>query len=123
ALLLLCRCVADDESPEARRHVTGELFFPAALHLRLDGHGLERLDAGHALDQKSLVLGAALEFLVQPPPEQRRRRRRDRDVERERAEYDRGQQRRVQEHDRKEHKGEEQIDDESKGRTDEKSTN
>jgi hypothetical protein len=116
----LARGVAETQHPEARRHVTGELFFPATLHLRLDRHGLERLDAGHALDQKSLVLGAALEFLVQPPPEQRRRRRRDRDVERERAEHDRGQQRRVEEHDRKEHKGEEQIDDEGQGRTGEK---
>ena len=79
----LARGVAEAQDPEARGHVTGELFFPAALHLRLDRHGLERLDPGHALDQEGLVLGAALEFLVQPPPEQRRRPRRDRDVERE----------------------------------------
>ena len=79
----LARGVAEAQDPEARGHVAGELLFPAALHLRLDRHGLERLDPGHALDQEGLVLGAALEFLVQPPPEQRRRRRRDRDVERE----------------------------------------
>src|SRR5262245_201197 len=116
----LARGVAETEDPETRRYVTGELFFPAALHLRLDRHGLERLDTGHALDQKRLVLSAALELLVQPPPEQRRRRRRDRDVKRERAEYDRSQQRRVEEHDRQEHEGEEQVDDEGQGRAGEK---
>ena len=112
----LARGVAEAQDPEARGHIAGELFFPAALHLRLDRHGLERLDPGHALDQEGLVLGAALEFLVQPPPEQRRRRRRDRDVERERAEHDPGQQRRVEEHHRQEHEGEEQVDDEGQGR-------
>ena len=69
---------------EARRHIAGELLLPAALHLRLDRHGLERLDAGDAFDQKGLVLGAALEFLVEPPAEQRRRAGRDPDIERER---------------------------------------
>ena len=79
----LARGVAEAQDPEARGHVAGELLFPAALHLRLDRHGLERLDPGHALDQEGLVLGAAPEFLIQPPPKQRRRHRRDRDVERE----------------------------------------
>src|SRR6266508_4660564 len=79
----LARGVAEAQHPEARGYVTGELFFPTALHLRRDRHGLERLDAGHALDQEGLVLGAALEFIVQPLPEQRRRRCRDRDVKRE----------------------------------------
>ena len=59
--------------PEAGADIAGELLFPAPLHLRLDRHRLERLDAGDALDQKRLVLGAALEFLVEPAPEQRRR--------------------------------------------------
>ena len=62
------------QHPEARGDIAGELLFPAPLHLRLDRHGLERLDPGHALDQERLVLGAASEFLVQPPAEQRRRR-------------------------------------------------
>ena len=69
----LARGVAEAQHPKARGHVTGELLFPAALHLRLDRHGLERLDPGHALDQEGLVLGAASEFLVQPSSEQRRR--------------------------------------------------
>ena len=77
----LARGIAEAQNPEARGHVTGELFFPAALHLRLDRHGLERLDPGHALDQEGLVLRSALEFFLQPPPEQRRRSRRDRDIE------------------------------------------
>ena len=116
----LARGVAEAEDPEARGDIAGELLFPAALHLRLDRHGLERLDAGHALDQEGLVLGAALEFLVEPPPEQRRRPRRDRDVERKRAEHDPGQQRRVEEHHRQEHEGEEQVDDEGQRRAGEK---
>ena len=107
----LARGVAEAQHPEARGDIAGELLLPAALHLRLDRHGLERLDPGHALDQEGLVLGAAPEFLVEPPPEQRRRPRRDRDVERERAEHDPGQQRRVEEHHAQEDEGEEQIDD------------
>src|SRR6202022_4647138 len=69
----LARGVAEAQDPKARGHVPGKLFFPAALHLRLDRHGLQCLDPGDALDQEGLVLGAALEFLVQAPPEQRRR--------------------------------------------------
>ena len=69
----LARRVAKLQHAKARRDVTGELLLPAPLHLRLDRHGLERLDAGDAFDQKGLVLGAAPELLVQPPAEQRRR--------------------------------------------------
>ena len=116
---LTCR-VAEADDAKARGHVAGELFFPAALHLRLDRHGLERLDPGHALDQERLVLGAALELLVEPAAEQRRHSQRDRDVEREGAEHDAGQQRRVEEHHRQEHKGEEQVDDEGQRRAGEK---
>ena len=94
----LARGVAETEDPKARRYIAGKLLFPAPLHLRFDRHRLERLDPGHALDQKGLVLGAAPEFFVEPPPEQRRHARRDRDVERERAEHDPGQQRRIGEH-------------------------
>ena len=79
----MARGIAEAQDPKACGHVAGELLFPAALHLRLDRHGLERLDSGHALDQEGLVLGATPEFLVEPPPEQRRRSRRDRDIERE----------------------------------------
>ncbi len=62
--------VAETEDPKTRRDIAGELLFPAPLHLRFDRHGLERLDAGDAFDQKSLVLRAALEFFVEPPSEQ-----------------------------------------------------
>ena len=65
--------IAEADDAEARGDIAGELLFPAALHLRLDRHRLERLDAGDALDQKSLVLGAAREFLVEPLAKQRRR--------------------------------------------------
>ena len=48
----LARRVAEPQHAKARRHVAGELLLPAALHLRLDRHGFERLDAGDALDQE-----------------------------------------------------------------------
>ena len=70
------------------RDIARELLLPAALHLRLDRHGLQRLGAGDALDQEGLVLRAAAELLVEPAAEQRRRAGRDRDVERQRAEHD-----------------------------------
>ena len=79
SLLMSCTAwladVAEAEDPEAGRDIAGELLLPAPLHLRLDRHRLERLDAGDALDQERLVLGAALELLVEPPAEQRRQRR------------------------------------------------
>ena len=116
----LARGVAEAQDPETGGNVTGELLFPAALHLRLDRHGLERLDAGDALDQEGLVLRAALEFLGQPLPERRRHPHRNPDVERKGAEHEQGEQRRVQEHHRQEHEGEKQIDDEGQRRTGEK---
>src|SRR5216684_6065594 len=112
----LARRVAEADHAEARRHVTGELLLPAALHLRFHRHRLERLDPGHALDQECLVLGAAPEFFVKTRAEKRRRSRRNRNVERKRAEHDECQQRRVEEHHREENEGEEQIDDEGQGR-------
>ena len=112
----LARGVAKAEDAEAGADIAGELLFPAALHLRLDRHRLQRLDAGDALDQEGLVLGAAPEFLVEPPAKQRRHADRDRDVERERAEHDPGQQRRIGEHHRQEDEGEEQVDDQRQRR-------
>ncbi len=89
---LACR-VAEANDPEAGRDVTGELLFPSALHLRLDGHRLQRLGTGDAFDEKRLVFRAALELLVEPSPEQRRRPGRNRDVERQRSDHDPGQER------------------------------
>ena len=86
------------------------MLFPAALHLRFDRHGLERLNPGHALDQKGLVLGAARELVVEPLAKQRRRRRRNADIERERTEHDRSKQRRIDEHHRQKDEREEQVD-------------
>src|SRR3954462_6598781 len=57
---LACR-VAEAGDTEARGDVAGELLFPAALHLRLDRHHLQRFDAADALDQEGLVLGATAE--------------------------------------------------------------
>jgi hypothetical protein len=42
--------VTQADDPEARRDIAGKLFLPAPLHLRLERHGLERFDSGHALD-------------------------------------------------------------------------
>ena len=64
---------------EAGGDIAGQLLLPAPLHLRLDRHRLQRLHTRHALDQEGLVLGAALELLVQPLAEQRRRCGRDRE--------------------------------------------
>ena len=64
------------ETRKLARDVAGELLFPAAMHLRLDRHRLQRLDAGDALDQEGLVFGAARELFIEPPAEERRRRRR-----------------------------------------------
>ena len=50
--------------PEAGADIGRQLVFPAPLHLRFDGHGLEGLDAGDAFDQEGLVLGAPVELLV-----------------------------------------------------------
>jgi hypothetical protein len=102
--------IAQADHAKARRHVAGELLFPAALHLRLDRHRLQGLDRGDALDQERLILGTAPEFLVEAVAEDRRRGRRDRDVERQRAEHDEREQRRIQEHHRQEHDGEQEID-------------
>ena len=96
---------------EAGGDVAGELLLPAALHLRLDRHRLQRLDAGDALDQEGLVLRAAPELLVEPPAEQRRRPGRDRRCRTETPPSTiQRQQRRIEEHHREEDEGEEQVD-------------
>jgi hypothetical protein len=65
--------VGKAQHAKAGGDVAGDLLLPAALHLRLDRHRLQRLDAGDALDQEGLVLGAARELVVEPRAEQRRR--------------------------------------------------
>jgi hypothetical protein len=68
--------------------MTSELFVPVALHLWLDRHRLQRLDAGDALDEEGLVFGPALKFFIEAPAEKRRRARGDADIERKGAKYD-----------------------------------
>src|SRR5271154_3242786 len=60
----LARGIAKPDDPEACRNITRELFLPTALHLRLNGHGLERFDTSHCLNQKGLVFGAARELFI-----------------------------------------------------------
>ncbi len=119
----LARGVAQADDAKACRNVTRELLFPAPLHLRLDRHGFERLDAGDALDQEGLVLRAAGEFLIESFAKERSRARRDRDIEGKSAEDDPGQQRRVKEHHRQKDEGEEEIDHQCQCRAGEKITN
>ncbi len=109
--------VGEAQHAEARGHIGGKLIFPATLHLRLDRHGLQRLDAPDRLDQEGLVLGATPELLVESAAKQRRRERRDADVEGKRSQHHEGQQRRIDEHDAKEDEGEEKVDDEGERRT------
>src|SRR6266702_3586651 len=65
----LARHIAETEDAEAGRHIGGELLVPATLHLWFDSHGLQRLDAGDAFDEESLVLGPALKFFVEASSE------------------------------------------------------
>ena len=106
----LARRVVQAEDAEACGHIAGELLLPAALHLRLDRHCLQRLDARHALNEEGLILGAAIELLVEAPAEQRRRARGDADVERERCQDDERQRHRVVEHHRQEDEREQEVD-------------
>ena len=112
----LARHVAETEDAKAGRHIGGELLVPATLHLRLDSHGLQRLDAGDAFDEESLVLGPALKFFVEASTEKRRRTRRDPDIEGKGAQNDQSQPGRVDDHHAQENDGEHQIDDQGQGR-------
>jgi len=66
------------------------------------------------------VLGAAAEFLVEPPAKERRRGCRDRDVKRERAQHDAGQEGRVDEHHGQEDCGKQEVDHQGERRAGEK---
>ena len=61
--------VAKADNAKARGDIAGQLFLPAALHLRLDSHRFERLNGSNALDQECLTFGAARKFLIQALPE------------------------------------------------------
>lgn len=58
--------------------IARQLLFPAALHLRLDGEGLQRLDTGDALDQERLILRPAIELLIKAVTKHRRHQSRNR---------------------------------------------
>ena len=44
--------VAESDDAEARGDIASELLLPTSLHLRLDSHGLKRLNTCHGLDQE-----------------------------------------------------------------------
>ena len=106
----LARHIAETEDAEAGRHIGGELLVPATLHLWFDSHGLQRLDAGDALDEEGLIFCSALKFFVEASAEKRRRTRRDPDVEGKCAKNDQSEPRRVDGHHAQENDGEHQID-------------
>ena len=64
--------IAEAQDAETGCDITGELFLPAALHLRFDRHRLQRLNTGDAFDEKRLVLGAAPKLLIEPAAKERR---------------------------------------------------
>ena len=111
---------AEHDGAEGGADIGCELLLPALAHLRLDRHGLERLDAGHRLDQEGLVGGAALEALLDAAAERRGDAQGERGVERDRAEHDVGERRRVGVHHCQEDDGEGQVEHQGQGRAGEK---
>ena len=57
--------IAQVVDTEAGTNIARQLVFPSPLHLRLDRHRLNGFDAGDALHQEGLVVGATGEFLVE----------------------------------------------------------
>ena len=57
--------VAEIGDAEAGADIARQLFFPAALHLRLDRQRFQGFNAGDAFNQKRLVLRAAIEFFIE----------------------------------------------------------
>ena len=64
--------IAEGEDAEASANIAGELLLPAPLHLRLDRHGLQRLDARERFDEEGLILCPAIELFLQTGAEERR---------------------------------------------------
>src|SRR5690242_15787105 len=54
-LYRLARSIAEADDLEAGTDIASQLLFPAPLHLRLNRHRFECLDAVDALDEKRLV--------------------------------------------------------------------
>ena len=77
----LAGVVVQIEDAEAGGDIAGELLLPASLHLRLDRHGFQRLDARDAFDKKRMVFRAAPEFFVEAAAKQRRSASGKRDIE------------------------------------------
>lgn len=95
--------------PKTRRHISGLLVVPAAGHLGLDRHGFQGVDAVDGLDQKRLILRAAIEFLVQPRAQERRDEYRQQHVAGQGHEHHHGQPDAVKKHHGDEYHREKQI--------------
>ena len=95
---------------ESGGHIARQLGIPAALHLRLHRHALQRIDARDGLDQEGLVLRAAVELLVQPRAQERRDQQGDHEIQRQRRQHHQRQPDAVIQHHANEHHREEHVE-------------
>src|SRR5271169_1849459 len=112
-LIRVALCVAKAPRPTTRKaaDIAGDLLLPAQLQHRLERHRLDGLDPGDRLDQKGLVLGIALELLVEPGAEDRGDAEAQHDVERQGGRDDQHQGRAVDVEDAEKDRGEKQVED------------
>ncbi|EGW52914.1 hypothetical protein TevJSym_cb00010 [endosymbiont of Tevnia jerichonana (vent Tica)] len=102
--------IAQVGRPEAGADIGGKLLLPAALHLRLYRHRLERLNTAHRLHQKGLVLCTPGELLVEPAAQYWGDKERQQQIERDRPQHHPDQGRAVAVHHHKEDQGEKEVD-------------
>ena len=95
---------------EAGRDVGRELVVPAFRDGRLQGAGLDGLDAGHGFDQQRLVLGTARELLVQARAQDGHEHQAQRHVERQAHEHDERERHAVGEHHGDEDRAEQDVE-------------
>ena len=69
----LARDITEADDAEACGNVTGKLLLPTPIHLRLNRHRFQRLDASDALHQERLVLCTPAKLFIQPFAEERGR--------------------------------------------------
>jgi len=90
--------------------IGGEAVFPADLHHRFDGGGLDGLDADDGFDEELLAFGGAVEFVFDRLAQERTDQGGDEDVERDGGEDDQREGGGIGEQDSGEDEGEEHVD-------------
>ena len=108
----LGRHVRQVRGPETRADVGREAFLEAPLRGRLDRAGLQRFDTADGFDEVGLVVGPAIELLVQTVTQHRGHEQRERDVARQRGHDNKRQHRAVGEQHGEEHERERDINNE-----------